>query len=78
MSGDGLMREIVRASDPAITRKVLDEHSVMMRARLDEVTRIVADLQEGAEHPTIHTPVHLRSEPEIHALAVSGRVCHVD
>jgi DNA-binding transcriptional MerR regulator len=72
------VREILRAGDPGITRKVLGEHAVTMQARLDEVTRIVADLQESVEHPTIQTPVHVRHEPPLRVLAVEGRVRHPD
>ena len=45
-----------------------------MQARLDEVTRIVADLQQGVEQPGDHTPVHVRDEPGAHTLAVRGEV----
>lgn len=68
------VREVVTARDPDVTRRVLADHAALMRQRLDEVTRIVAELQEGLERPSAHTPVHLRDEPATHTLAVRGRV----
>jgi DNA-binding transcriptional MerR regulator len=68
------VREIVRARDPEVTRQVLAEHAAAMRDRLDEVTRIVGELQEGVERPADHTPVHVRDEPGCHTLAVRAEV----
>jgi DNA-binding transcriptional MerR regulator len=68
------VREVVRARDPEVTRAVLVDHAAAMQARLDEVTRIVGELQEGVERPGDHTPVHVRDEPGCHTLAVRGEV----
>ena len=68
------VREVVQARDPEVTRRVLAEHATAMRDRLDEVTRIVGELQEGVERPGDHTPVHVRDEPGCHTLAVRGEV----
>lgn len=68
------VREVVHARDPEVTRRVLAEHSAAMRARLDDVTRIVDELQAGVELPAAHTPVHVRDEPAAHTLAVRGEV----
>jgi len=64
------VREVVRARDPEVTRRVLAAHTDAMRQRLDEVTRIVADLQAGVDHPADHTPVHVRDEAGGPTLAV--------
>jgi DNA-binding transcriptional MerR regulator len=74
----GQVREVLVARDPAVTRRVLDAHAAVMRARLDDVTRIVAELQEGVERPTAHTPVHVRRVPAVHALSVRGTVSEAD
>ncbi|MEM8621009.1 MAG: MerR family transcriptional regulator [Actinomycetota bacterium] len=66
--------EVVRARDPEITAKVLTEHEAIMRRRLDDVSRIVHELQQAVEYPSLSTPVHVRDEPAVHALAASGEV----
>ena len=68
------VREVVHARDPAVTRRVLTEHTVAMQARLEDVTRIVSELQAGVGLPAAHTPVHVRDEPAAHTLAVRGEV----
>jgi DNA-binding transcriptional MerR regulator len=68
------VRAVVAGRDPEVTRRVLAEHAAAMQARLDEVTRIVAELQQGVEQPGDHTPVHVRDEPGAHTLAVRGEV----
>ncbi len=72
------VREVVRARDPDVTRRVLAEHAAAMEARLEEVTRIVGELQEGVDRPADHTPVHVRDEPGTHTLAVRGVVSEAD
>jgi DNA-binding transcriptional MerR regulator len=68
------VREVVHARDPAVTRRVLAEHTAAMQARLEDVTRIVGELQAGVGLPAAHTPVHVRDEPATHTLAVRGEV----
>jgi DNA-binding transcriptional MerR regulator len=68
------VREVVHARDPAVTERVLSEHTAAMQARLEEVTRIVSELQAGVGLPAVHTPVHVRDEPAAHTLAVRGEV----
>jgi len=68
------VRDVVRARDPDVTRRILAEHAAAMQARLDDVTRIVGELQAGVEVPAAHTPVHVRDEPAAHTLAVHGEV----
>ena len=41
------VREVVHARDPAVTERVLTEHTAAMQARLEDVTRIVSELQAG-------------------------------
>ena len=48
-----------------------------MEGRLDELVRIVEELQSGTVDVT-HTPVHVRDEPGRHTLTVSGRVAAAD
>jgi DNA-binding transcriptional MerR regulator len=72
------VREVVRARDPEVTRSVLSEHAAAMQSRLDDVTRIVGELQAGVELPAAHTPVHVRDEPAVHTLAVRGQVTEAD
>jgi DNA-binding transcriptional MerR regulator len=72
------VREVVRARDPEVTRRVLSAHAAAMQARLDDVTRIVGELQEGIERPSEHTPVHVRDEPATHTLAIRAEVADAD
>jgi DNA-binding transcriptional MerR regulator len=72
------VRRVVAARDPEVTREVLAEHARVMRARLEETARIVAELQEGVERPAEHTPVHVREVPGAHTLAVRGVVADDD
>ncbi|HEY8523325.1 MAG TPA: MerR family transcriptional regulator [Acidimicrobiales bacterium] len=72
------VREVVQAHDPDVTRRVLARHEAAMRARLEEVTRIVAELQQGVARPSEHTPVHVRRTPAHHTLAVRGEVTAAD
>lgn len=43
-----------------------------MKERLTETERIVSELQQTIEFPSLATPVHVRVEPATHALAISG------
>lgn len=70
--------QVLRARDPELTRKVVAEHRATMESRLSEIERIVEQLQEAEDLPTLHTPVHVRSEPEVHALKVVGVVEDAD
>ncbi len=69
---------VIEARDPEVTRKVVAEHRATMESRLSEVERIVDELQEAEDLPTLHTPVHVRQEPEVHALMFSGVVQDAD
>ena len=68
------VREVVEARDPQVTRRVLADHESVMRSKLDDVTRIVAELQDGVERPGLHTPVHVTTRAAAHTLAMSGSV----
>ena len=68
------VREVVEARDPDVTRRILARHEEVMRSKLDEVTRIVAELQDGVERPGFHTPVHVTTRASFHTLAVRGTV----
>jgi DNA-binding transcriptional MerR regulator/effector-binding domain-containing protein len=67
------VREVLHARDPELTRQVLARHAVTMQARLAETERIVAELQSGLAAQT-HTPVHVREEPAVETVRVSGAV----
>ena len=66
--------EVVAARDPDVTRRVIEAHERTMRDRLAEVSRIVQELHTAIDLPGGHTPVHVRDEPAVHALAVHGVV----
>jgi DNA-binding transcriptional MerR regulator len=70
------VRRVVEARDPEVTRRVLADHARVMRERLDAVTRIVAELQDGVDRPAAHTPVHLRHVDARHTLALRAEVTH--
>ena len=67
------VRDILRARDPDLTRRILAEHRAAMRDRLIETERIVAELQSGLAAAT-HTPVHVRDEPATDTLRMRGEV----
>lgn len=66
--------DVLRARDPEVTERVLADHARRMRDRLAETTRIVAELQRGIDHPSGHTPVHVRQVPHRHALGIDARM----
>jgi DNA-binding transcriptional MerR regulator len=68
------VRRIVEARDPDLTRAVLADHAAVMRSRLEDVTRIVTELDEGIDRPGLHTPVHVSAQPAVPTLAVCGHV----
>lgn len=49
-----------------------------MRAKLAQVTHIVNELQQALDRPSLHTPVHIRHEDEVHALSYRGTVQAAD
>lgn len=63
--------EVVRARDPEVTRRVIAAHQQVMRERLDDLGRLVAELQEAVSEPLLQTPVFVRTEPAQHALAIA-------
>lgn len=66
------VREVLAARDPAVTRRVLEEHTGRMRAELERAERIVAEL--GRAEPVEETPARVvRLEP-LTAIAVSAVV----
>jgi DNA-binding transcriptional MerR regulator len=66
--------DVLVARDPAVTERVLAEHTRAMQQRLDETVRIIGQLQRGIDEPSLHTPVHVRDEPARHALLLEGRI----
>jgi DNA-binding transcriptional MerR regulator len=66
--------DVVRARDPEVTRRVIADHEQTMRARLDDLSRIVDELQGAITVPSLQTPAHVRVEPEQHVLAISETV----
>lgn len=63
--------EVVRARDPEVTRRVIADHERAMRVRMDDLIRVVAELQHIVSEPTLHTPVFVRTEPAQHVLAIA-------
>lgn len=72
------VHEIVAARDPEVTRQVLKQHAETMHDRLDEVRRIVLELQETVDRPALHTPVHVDRVPAAHTLSYRGPVVYRD
>lgn len=70
--------EIVAARDPETTRKVIAEHEAAMQRQLAATARIVEELQQSIERPSLQTPIHVRNEPATPALAVRGHVDSAD
>ena len=63
--------EVVRARDPEVTRRVIAAHERRIRERLDDLGRLVAELQHAVSEPLLQTPVFVRTEPAQHVLAVA-------
>ncbi len=63
--------EVVRARDPEVTRRVIVGHEQVIRERLDDLGRLVAELQHAVSEPLLQTPVFVRTEPAQHALAIA-------
>lgn len=72
------VREVVRASDPAVTRSVLEKHRSAMEERLEQVVRAVDEMDEALTHPASHTPIHLAEVSVAHVVALSGKVREAD
>ena len=70
--------EIMSARDPEVTSKIIAGHQAAMVERLEQVGRIVDELYAAAALPAIATPVHIRQQPEGHALATTGEVIEGD
>lgn len=68
------VRRVVHSRDPLVTAEVLAAHKSAMRARLDEVAGIVAELQTSASEPAANTPVHVTAAAPQLTLAIRGRV----
>jgi effector-binding domain-containing protein len=69
------VRRVLEARDPQLTREVLARHALTMQARLAETERIVADLQVAVtQAPAAHTPVHVRDEPAVQTVRITGTV----
>lgn len=71
------VREVVRARDPELTRRILERHAVAMQSRLADTQRIVAELQSGVA-PVTHTPVHTRVEEAMHTLRMGGAITEAE
>lgn len=70
--------EVVRASDPTVTRSVLEAHRSAMQERLEDVVRALDELDGALSHPASHTPVHVRQVPAMTVVALSGKVREQD
>lgn len=68
------VREVLDARNPSVTERVLAEHARAMQQRLDDTLRIIDELQRGIERPELHTPVHVRVEPAMHALTTGADI----
>lgn len=72
------VRQVVQASDPAVTRSVLEQHRSMMQERLEKVARAIDEMDEALTHPASHTPIHLTEVAATHAVALNGKVREAD
>jgi DNA-binding transcriptional MerR regulator len=72
------IRMVLDARDPAVTRKVLAEHGVVLEERLAATQRAVDQLYVALEAPALHTPVHRRREEARTTLTCMGTVSEVE
>src|SRR2546430_103686 len=66
------IRQVLDARDPAVTSKVLSEHSAVLEERVTAMQRAIDELYVAVDTPALHTPVHVRHEPARTVLAVTG------
>jgi DNA-binding transcriptional MerR regulator len=66
--------EVVRARDPEVTRRIIEQHERFMSDRLANLSRLVSELQQIVSEPLLQTPTFVRTEPAQHALAIVERV----
>lgn len=66
--------EVVRARDPEVTRRIIAAHQLVIRNRLQDLSHLVAELQQAVREPLLRTPVYVRTEREQHALAIAQLV----
>jgi DNA-binding transcriptional MerR regulator len=63
--------EVVRSRDPEVTRRVIADHEQVMRDRLEDMSRLVMELQKAVSAPAVQTPAFVRTEPAQHVLAIA-------
>jgi DNA-binding transcriptional MerR regulator len=68
------IRQVLDARDPAVTKKVLTEHSAILEDRLAVLRRTVDELYDALESPALHTPAERRHEPARTVVSVSATV----
>ena len=73
-----VIRAVLDARDPDVTRKLLAEHARTLDERLSALQRTVDELSKAVEAPSEHTPVHRRIEPARTVLALSATVTPED
>jgi DNA-binding transcriptional MerR regulator/effector-binding domain-containing protein len=73
-----VIRQVLDARDPAVTRKVLTEHGAVLEARLAETQRAIYELYAALEAPALHAPVHRRYEPARTMLTLAGTVTEAE
>jgi DNA-binding transcriptional MerR regulator len=73
-----VIRVVLDARDPAVTKKMLAEHATVLAERLAAIQRAIDDLYLAVDVPAVHTPVHRRREPARVVFAVSGTVSEVE
>jgi DNA-binding transcriptional MerR regulator len=70
--------QVLAARDPAVTEKVLAEHSAVLEERLMSTQRAIDELYVALEAPALHTPVHLRHEAARTVLACTRTVTEAE
>jgi DNA-binding transcriptional MerR regulator len=68
------IRQVLEARDPAVTRKVLNEHGAVLKERLAVTQRAIDDLHVALDERALQTPVHRRDEPARTVLTLPGTV----
>lgn len=68
------IKEILRATDPAVRTEVLAAHLARMQSHLSQVQGTVASLRALLEGPPSPAPVEHRTMPAVTAIAIADRV----
>jgi len=73
-----VIRTVLDARDPAVTKKVLAEQGAVLEQRILALQRTIDDLYAALATPALHTPVERRLEPARVVLSLAATVTEAE